>query len=311
MAELRALGVAADRHRATCTVPGALEIGVALAALAASDELRRADRARLRHPRRDLPLRARRQRERRRGHARRRSTTACRSPTPSSPRERGAGRGPRRGQGPRRRPRRRSRWRTCWTSCRERSRPARRRRRRRRHRARAAAARRRPRAAPKSARRRAREFALQGLYEWLLGGADAGVVDAHVREQDGFEQVRPAALRPAAARLHPRARRPRRACWRPTSTARSTQLSPIEHAVLLIGSYELHALHRHPVQGGDQRGGRAGEELRRHRRPQVRQRRARQGRGRAAHASRSRRPAAGAAEALDAGKSPTSGGLEW
>ena len=38
------------------------------------------------------------------------------------------------------------------------------------------------RAAPKSARRKSREFALQGLYEWLLGGADAGVVDAHVRE---------------------------------------------------------------------------------------------------------------------------------
>ena len=40
----------------------------------------------------------------------------------------------------------------------------------------------------KSARRRSREFALQGLYEWLLGGADAGVVDAHVREQDGFDK---------------------------------------------------------------------------------------------------------------------------
>ena len=40
----------------------------------------------------------------------------------------------------------------------------------------------------KSARRRAREFALQGLYEWLLNGADAGVVDAHVREQEGFDK---------------------------------------------------------------------------------------------------------------------------
>ena len=42
--------------------------------------------------------------------------------------------------------------------------------------------------APRSARRKSREFALQGLYEWLLGGADAGVVDAHVREQDGFDK---------------------------------------------------------------------------------------------------------------------------
>jgi N utilization substance protein B len=36
-------------------------------------------------------------------------------------------------------------------------------------------------AGPASARRRSREFALQGLYEWLVGGADAGLVDAHVR----------------------------------------------------------------------------------------------------------------------------------
>ena len=91
---------------------------------------------------------------------------------------------------------------------------------------------------PKSARRRAREFALQGLYEWLLGGADPGVVEAHVREQDGFgkcdvghfELVLHGAIREAA-----------------TIDAMLTryvdrkigQLSPVEHGVLLIGSYEL------------------------------------------------------------------------
>ncbi|NBU88342.1 MAG: N utilization substance protein B, partial [Betaproteobacteria bacterium] len=31
--------------------------------------------------------------------------------------------------------------------------------------------------APKSARRRSRELALQGLYEWLISGTDAGVID--------------------------------------------------------------------------------------------------------------------------------------
>ena len=40
----------------------------------------------------------------------------------------------------------------------------------------------------KSARRRAREFALQGLYEWLLSRGDAGAIDAHVREHEGFDQ---------------------------------------------------------------------------------------------------------------------------
>ena len=46
----------------------------------------------------------------------------------------------------------------------------------------------RKRPAPKSSRRRSREFALQGLYEWLVGGAEAGLIDAHMREQDGFER---------------------------------------------------------------------------------------------------------------------------
>ena len=44
------------------------------------------------------------------------------------------------------------------------------------------------RAKPKSARRRSREIALQGLYEWLLGGSEAGIIDAHMREQDGFDK---------------------------------------------------------------------------------------------------------------------------
>ncbi|MES3015968.1 MAG: N utilization substance protein B, partial [Pseudomonadota bacterium] len=41
---------------------------------------------------------------------------------------------------------------------------------------------------PKSARRRSREIALQGLYEWLVSGAEAAVVDAHMHEQEGFEK---------------------------------------------------------------------------------------------------------------------------
>ena len=40
----------------------------------------------------------------------------------------------------------------------------------------------------KSARRRSREFALQGLYEWLIAGGDAGVIDAHVRELQDFDK---------------------------------------------------------------------------------------------------------------------------
>ncbi len=89
-----------------------------------------------------------------------------------------------------------------------------------------------------SARRKAREFALQGLYEWLIGGADAGVVDAHVREQEDFAKCDAAHF---DMLLH--------GCIRErleldtqlaTHLDRKTeQLSPVEHAVLLIGAYEL------------------------------------------------------------------------
>ena len=94
------------------------------------------------------------------------------------------------------------------------------------------------RSAPKSARRRAREFALQGMYEWLLAGSDAGVVDAHMVEQEGFAQcdtahfdallhgcIGEAAALDAALARH---------VDRPT-----TELSPVEHGLLLIGAYEV------------------------------------------------------------------------
>lgn len=91
---------------------------------------------------------------------------------------------------------------------------------------------------PKSARRRSREFALQGLYEWLIGGADAGVIDAHMREQEGFDKCDSAHF---DALLH--------GCIDEASALdavlarhvdrKTTELSPIEHGVLLIGAYEL------------------------------------------------------------------------
>ncbi|MEC4721131.1 transcription antitermination factor NusB [Noviherbaspirillum sp. CPCC 100848] len=87
-------------------------------------------------------------------------------------------------------------------------------------------------------RHRAREFALQGLYQWLLASEDAGAIDAHIREAHGFDKAdaehfntllhgtikQAAALR---ANLAPLIDRP------------IEQLSPVEHAALLIGAYEL------------------------------------------------------------------------
>jgi N utilization substance protein B len=90
----------------------------------------------------------------------------------------------------------------------------------------------------KSPRRRSREFALQGLYEWLLSGSEAGVIDAHMREQEGFDKcdsahfdallhgcIRDAAVLDAALARH--------------VDRRTSALSPVEHGVLLIGAWEL------------------------------------------------------------------------
>jgi N utilization substance protein B len=41
----------------------------------------------------------------------------------------------------------------------------------------------------KPPRSRAREFALQGLYQHLLGGGDAAAIDAFTRELQGFAKA--------------------------------------------------------------------------------------------------------------------------
>ena len=90
----------------------------------------------------------------------------------------------------------------------------------------------------KSPRRRSREFALQGLYEWLLSGSEPGVIDAHMREQEGFDKCDSAhfdallhgCIRDAAALDAALARHVDR---------RTSALSPVEHGVLLIGAWEL------------------------------------------------------------------------
>ena len=93
-------------------------------------------------------------------------------------------------------------------------------------------------ATQKSTRRRSREFALQGLYEWLLSGEPPDVVSAHVREQEGFDRCDAAhfemLLRGCIAEAAPIDAALARHVDRKTS-----QLSPIEHGVLMIGAYEL------------------------------------------------------------------------
>jgi transcription antitermination protein NusB len=87
-------------------------------------------------------------------------------------------------------------------------------------------------------RHRAREFALQGLYQWLLNNEDAGAIDAHIRQAHGFDKADSehfdvllhGAIRQAATL---------RESLAPLIDRPIDQLSPVEHAALLIGAYEL------------------------------------------------------------------------
>ncbi len=89
-----------------------------------------------------------------------------------------------------------------------------------------------------STRRRARELALQGLYQWLLSGADGAEIEAHLAEHDGFDKF---------DRMHFDALLHGGIAEAPALDAalakhvdrRTKDLSPIEHACLMIGAYEL------------------------------------------------------------------------
>lgn len=90
----------------------------------------------------------------------------------------------------------------------------------------------------KSARRRSREFALQGLYEWLVGRGEPGAIDAHMRELEGFARSDSVHF---DALLHGcvRERGELDALLAQHIDRKTSELSPVEHAVLLIGAYEL------------------------------------------------------------------------
>jgi N utilization substance protein B len=90
----------------------------------------------------------------------------------------------------------------------------------------------------RSPRHRAREFALQGLYQWLLNNEDAGSIDAHIREAHGFDK---ADKEHFDSLLHGAIRQSiqLREEFAPFIDRTVAELSPIEHAALLIGVFEL------------------------------------------------------------------------
>ena len=90
----------------------------------------------------------------------------------------------------------------------------------------------------KSPRSRAREFALQGLYQYLLGGGDAAAIDAFTRELQGFAKADAAHF---DALLHGCIERSGEldTLIVPLLDRDLGQISPIERGCMWIGAYEL------------------------------------------------------------------------
>jgi N utilization substance protein B len=93
-------------------------------------------------------------------------------------------------------------------------------------------------AGSKSDRSRAREFALQGLYQCLVGGNDVADIDAFTRDLAGFNK---------ADRVHFDAllhgcveqRSKLDGLITPLLDRPLAEISPIEHGVMWIGTYEM------------------------------------------------------------------------
>ena len=94
----------------------------------------------------------------------------------------------------------------------------------------------------RSARRRARELALQGIYAWLIRGADglneAGAIDAHIRSEELFHEADAEWYRTLLYGVMREAPMLRER-FMPYVDRPLSELSPIEHGILLLGSFEL------------------------------------------------------------------------
>jgi N utilization substance protein B len=90
----------------------------------------------------------------------------------------------------------------------------------------------------RSPRHRSREFALQGLYQWLLNDEDAAKVMSHIRAAHGFEKADAAHFEILVCGVIKDVA-DLRISLTPLIDRTIAELSPIEHAVLLIAAFEL------------------------------------------------------------------------
>lgn len=87
-------------------------------------------------------------------------------------------------------------------------------------------------------RKVAREFTLQGVYAWLVGGAEVTLIAANLKEDEQFKRVDEAYFRTllyGVLKEEDMLNSRIAACL----DRKLAELSPIEHGILLIGAYEL------------------------------------------------------------------------
>jgi len=97
-------------------------------------------------------------------------------------------------------------------------------------------------ASAKSARSRSREFALQALYQYIVGRNDAESIDVFTRDLSGFHKADSAHY---DAVLHGCVKESAEldALIAPLLDRKLEEISPIEHAVMWIGTWEFqHAI---------------------------------------------------------------------
>ena len=92
--------------------------------------------------------------------------------------------------------------------------------------------------APKKSRRKAREFAVQGLYQWKLSGGNADAILSQLREDKEYPKIDAAHLAVllqgvtgGATELD--------AMIAPFLDRSVKELSPVEHAILLLAAFEM------------------------------------------------------------------------
>ncbi len=92
--------------------------------------------------------------------------------------------------------------------------------------------------ARRSSRRRSRELAMQGLYQWRLTGQPVDTIESQLRQQRDFAKADEDHF---ADLLRGTLKRSEElnAILAPCLDRPVTELSPVEHAILLIGAYEL------------------------------------------------------------------------